>query len=94
MALLPRWRWPTSVQLARAMPSRRPLCDNCPYIPALEVPCWPYGEARGRDAFVVTGETGCMVRAQMPPWEIMDVKYGMGSSIGLAAGLARAGIKK
>jgi indolepyruvate ferredoxin oxidoreductase alpha subunit len=33
-----------------------------------------------------------MVRAQLPPWEIMDLKYGMGSSIGLAAGLARAGI--
>jgi indolepyruvate ferredoxin oxidoreductase alpha subunit len=46
----------------------------------------------GREAFVVTGETGCMVRAQLPPWEILDAKYGMGSSIGLAAGLARAGI--
>jgi indolepyruvate ferredoxin oxidoreductase alpha subunit len=46
----------------------------------------------GREAFVVTGETGCMVRAQLPPWELFDVKYGMGASIGLAAGLARAGI--
>jgi indolepyruvate ferredoxin oxidoreductase alpha subunit len=46
----------------------------------------------GRDAFIVTGETGCMVRAQLPPWEIMDLKYGMGSSIGLAAGLARTGV--
>jgi indolepyruvate ferredoxin oxidoreductase alpha subunit len=31
-----------------------------------------------------------MVRGQLPPWELLDVKYGMGSSIGLAAGLARA----
>jgi indolepyruvate ferredoxin oxidoreductase alpha subunit len=46
----------------------------------------------GREAFVVTGETGCMVRSQLPPWEFMDVKYGMGSSIGLGAGLARTGI--
>jgi indolepyruvate ferredoxin oxidoreductase alpha subunit len=33
-----------------------------------------------------------MVRAQLPPWQILDMKYGMGSSIGLAAGLERAGI--
>jgi indolepyruvate ferredoxin oxidoreductase alpha subunit len=33
-----------------------------------------------------------MVRAQLPPWELLDVKYGMGSSIGLAAGLARTGV--
>jgi indolepyruvate ferredoxin oxidoreductase alpha subunit len=46
----------------------------------------------GRSAFVVTGETGCMVRAQLPPWEMLDVKYAMGSSIGLATGLALAGL--
>jgi indolepyruvate ferredoxin oxidoreductase alpha subunit len=46
----------------------------------------------GREAFVVTGETGCMVRSQLPPFELLDVKYGMGSSIGLAAGLARTGL--
>ncbi len=46
----------------------------------------------GRDAFVVTGETGCMVRSQLPPYELLDVKYGMGSSIGLAAGLCRTDI--
>jgi len=46
----------------------------------------------GRAAFVVTGETGCIVRAQLPPWELLDIKYAMGSSIGLGAGLARVGI--
>jgi indolepyruvate ferredoxin oxidoreductase alpha subunit len=48
----------------------------------------------GREAFIVTGETGCMVRSQLPPWEMLDVKFGMGSSIGLAAGLARAGMEQ
>jgi indolepyruvate ferredoxin oxidoreductase alpha subunit len=76
------------------MPSRQPLCDDCPYIPALETLLAVMDGHGGRDAFVVTGETGCMVRAQLPPWEIMDVKYGMGSSIGLAAGLARTGISQ
>ena len=74
------------------MPSRQPLCDDCPYIPAFEALLNVMERHGGRDAYIVTGETGCMVRAQLPPWEIMDLKYGMGASIGLAAGLARTGI--
>jgi indolepyruvate ferredoxin oxidoreductase alpha subunit len=77
---------------ARAMPSRRPLCDDCPYIPAFQALLAVMERHGGREAFIVTGETGCMVRGQLPPWEIMDLKYAMGSSIGLAAGLARTGI--
>ena len=76
------------------MPSRRPLCEDCPYIPTFEALLAVMERHGGRDAFIVTGETGCMVRAQLPPWELLDVKYGMGSSIGLAAGLARAGINQ
>jgi indolepyruvate ferredoxin oxidoreductase alpha subunit len=76
------------------MPSRQALCDDCPYIPTLDTLTALMDRHGGRDAFVVTGETGCMVRAQLPPWQIMDLKYGMGSSIGLGAGLARAGIRQ
>jgi indolepyruvate ferredoxin oxidoreductase alpha subunit len=93
-ALLPDWPWPTSEPGGRARPSRQPLCDDCPYIPALEALLAVMARQGGREAFVVTGETGCMVRAQLPPFEIMDLKYGMGSSIGLAAGLARTGIRQ
>jgi indolepyruvate ferredoxin oxidoreductase, alpha subunit len=91
-ALLPDWPWPSVDGGPRAMPSRQPLCDDCPYLPTLRSLLEVMERRGGRDAFVVTGETGCMVRAQLPPLEIMDLKYGMGSSIGLAAGLARAGI--
>lgn len=91
-ALLPNWSWPSPEQFQRTMPSREPLCDDCPYIPLLEILQTTMERHGGRDAFIVTGETGCMVRAQLPPWEILDLKYGMGASIGLAAGLARAGI--
>ncbi len=94
MALQPEWPWPSFEPASRAMPSRRPLCDDCPYIPTFEALLAVMERHGGRDAFVVTGETGCMVRAQLPPWELLDVKYGMGSSIGLAAGLARAGISQ
>ena len=93
-ALLPDAQWPALPAGGRPLPSRQPLCDDCPYIPALEALLAAMERRGGRDAFVVTGETGCMVRAQLPPWEILDVKYGMGSSIGLAAGLARAGISQ
>jgi indolepyruvate ferredoxin oxidoreductase alpha subunit len=91
-AILPGWEEQAPGPTGRNMPSRRPLCEDCPYIPALEALLAVIERHGGRDAFVITGETGCMVRAQLPPWEIMDLKYGMGSSIGLAAGLARTAI--
>lgn len=94
LALLPDWPWPSLPGATRAMPSRQALCDGCPYIPTLDALLGAMQLHGGRDAFVVTGETGCMVRSQLPPYELLDVKYGMGSSIGLAAGLARGGIRQ
>jgi len=41
---------------------------------------------------IVVGETGCLVRLNNPPFEMLDVKYSMGSSIGLACGLRRSGV--
>jgi indolepyruvate ferredoxin oxidoreductase alpha subunit len=78
----------------RAMPSRQPLCGDCPYIPTFDALLAVMERHGGRDAFVVAGETGCMVRAQLPPYEMLDLKYGMGSSIGLAAGLCRTDISQ
>ncbi len=91
-ALIPDWPWPTFEPTGRSRPSRQPLCDDCPYVPAVESLLAVMERRGGRDAFVVTGETGCMVRTQLPPWRLLDAKYGMGSSIGLAAGLARTSI--
>jgi indolepyruvate ferredoxin oxidoreductase alpha subunit len=93
-SLLPDWPWPAFEPASRAMPSRQPLCDGCPYLPAFRALLSVMERHGGRDAFIITGETGCMVRAQLPPLEILDVKYGMGSAIGLAAGLARAGLRQ
>jgi indolepyruvate ferredoxin oxidoreductase alpha subunit len=91
-ALLPDWPWPAFEPAGRTRPSRQSLCDDCPYIPLVESLLAVMERQGGRDAFVVAGETGCMVRTQLPPWKLLDLKYGMGSSIGLAAGLVRAGI--
>jgi len=93
-ALMPGWPWPSFEPTSRTLPSRQPLCDGCPYVPAIEALLAVMERHGGRDAFVVTGETGCMVRTQLPPWELLDAKYGMGSSIGLAAGLARTNISQ
>lgn len=91
MTLLPDWPWPVAETAVRQMPSRKAFCDGCPYPAALSALLQAMQHHGGRDAYVVSGETGCMVRAQLPPFEMLDLKFGMGSSIGLAAGLVRSG---
>jgi len=88
----PGWQWSQYPPVDRSMPSRASLCDGCPYIPAFDRLLKVLERNGGRDHYVITGETGCLVRAQLPPWEILDMKYSMGSSIGIATGLAQAGI--
>jgi indolepyruvate ferredoxin oxidoreductase alpha subunit len=73
---------------SRAMPSRIPLCDGCPYIPTFDALVEIMAEWGGRDRFIVVGDPGCMARSQLPPYELMDVKISLGSSIGIAAGIA------
>ncbi|NPV08480.1 MAG: hypothetical protein HPY83_11050 [Anaerolineae bacterium] len=89
-ALLPGHLWPAVEAPTRHLPSQESLCPDCPYVPAFLELLAAFEARGGREAFVVTGEPGCMVRALLPPFELLDVKYAMGSSIGLAAGLARA----
>jgi indolepyruvate ferredoxin oxidoreductase alpha subunit len=88
----PGREWPEYPSVERTMPSRASLCDGCPYIPAFNHLLGVLERNGGRDNYVITGETGCLVRAQLPPWEILDMKYSMGSSIGIATGLAQAGV--
>ncbi|HHX42387.1 MAG TPA: indolepyruvate ferredoxin oxidoreductase subunit alpha [Chloroflexi bacterium] len=72
----------------RAMPSRVPLCDGCPYRPTFEALIAAMDANGGRSRHIVVGETGCMVRANLPPMELFDVKYSLGSGLGLGIGLA------
>ncbi len=39
---------------------------------------------------LVIGEPGCSVRLNLPPYELFDVRLGMGASIAIAAGMALA----
>ncbi len=72
----------------RAMPSRVPLCDDCPYRPTFEALAAEMEANGGRNRHIVVGETGCMVRANLPPMRLFDVKYSLGSGLGLGIGLA------
>ncbi len=85
---LPRLTLPTEGQSERPRPSQKPLCDDCPYLPTLEALTEVIAQGGGREQFIVVGDPGCMVRAQLPPYELLDVKNSLGSSIGMAAGLA------
>ncbi|UCC64636.1 MAG: hypothetical protein JSV36_06210 [Anaerolineae bacterium] len=79
---------PANGQQGRPRPSREPLCEGCPYIPTFDALTAVMADRGGRDAFIVVGDPGCMVRAQMPPYKLMDVKHGLGSAIGMATGIA------
>jgi indolepyruvate ferredoxin oxidoreductase alpha subunit len=72
----------------RPRPSRQPLCDGCPYIATFDALIEVIEELGGREEVIVVGDPGCMVRAQPPPHRLMDVKNSLGSSIGMAAGVA------
>jgi indolepyruvate ferredoxin oxidoreductase alpha subunit len=86
--LAPELSLSTSGTSTRPMPSRQPLCDNCPYIPVFDALVELMEQNGGRDQFIVVGDPGCMVRAQAAPYHLIDVKTSLGASIGQAAGLA------
>jgi len=87
-SLLPHLALPTEGESGRPMPSREPLCDGCLYIPTFDALTGVIAQLGGRDQFIVVGDPGCMVRAQLPPYKLLDVKTSLGSSIGMAAGIA------
>lgn len=77
---------------ARSYPSRQPFGDGCSYTPFFKTLQRLIAEKQISRPIVV-GETGCLVRLSNPPFEMLDVKYSMGSSIGLACGLWRSGVE-
>jgi indolepyruvate ferredoxin oxidoreductase alpha subunit len=72
------------------MPSRAGLPENCPYTPVFETLRRLSEELGVSPVYVV--DPGCAIKIHTPPFEMLDVKYSMGSSIGLASGLVRSGI--
>jgi indolepyruvate ferredoxin oxidoreductase alpha subunit len=84
---------PAAAAPSRTYPSRQPFGDGCPYTPFFQILKDMVNEKQIPRPIVV-GETGCLVRLNNPPFELLDVKYSMGSSIGIASGLARSGVRE
>lgn len=62
------------------------LCEDCPYRPTFDALRAAMGRLGGRERYLVVGETGCMVRDISSG--LFDVKYSLGSALGIALGLA------
>ena len=73
-------------------PSQQGLCEGCFYVPLFEALQETLAEL-GRQA-VICADPGCGIRIYQPPFEMLDVKYSMGSAIGLALGLWMTGLER
>ena len=62
------------------------FCDDCPYTPTFETLSQVIKELG--ESPIIVAEPGCAVRLNAPPLEMLDVKYSLGSAIGIASGLA------
>lgn len=67
--------------------TQKSFCDDCPYTPTFQALSQVIDELREKP--VIIAEPGCAVRLNAPPFEMLDVKYSMGSAIGIASGLSR-----
>jgi indolepyruvate ferredoxin oxidoreductase alpha subunit len=74
-------------------PLGKGFCEGCPYTPLFEAIREVSREA-GIPAPIITADPGCAVRLNLPPFEMLNLKYCMGASIGLAAGVSKAGVKE
>ncbi len=72
------------------LPSEAGLPKNCPYTPVFEVLREMSGKYGLSPVYVV--DPGCAIKIATPPFEMLDVKYSMGSSIGIASGLVLSGV--
>jgi indolepyruvate ferredoxin oxidoreductase alpha subunit len=72
------------------MPSRSELCEGCLYTSVFDGLLAAVAAREGRESTIVVGDPGCMVRGQLAPYRLLDVKNSLGSSIGTATGIALA----
>jgi indolepyruvate ferredoxin oxidoreductase alpha subunit len=77
---------------SRTYPSLQPFGDGCSYTPFFKTLQRMIAEQLIPKPILV-GETGCLVKLSNPPFEMLDIKYSMGSSIGIACGLWHGGVK-
>jgi indolepyruvate ferredoxin oxidoreductase alpha subunit len=71
----------------------RPLPKQCPYYQAFHTFSEVIKEERVEQPIFI-GDEGCMMRLKNPPFRMLDSKFCMGASIGMASGLALGGEKR
>ncbi len=72
------------------LPSQAGLPENCPYTPVFEILRELSGQFGLSPVYVV--DPGCAIKIATTPFDMLDVKYSMGSSIGIASGLVLSGV--
>lgn len=89
--IAPDFQGLAAVAEPRELPSEAGLCDGCEYGPFFAGLAEAMAATGGRQRFLVTGETGCMVRAHSAGAVRLDVKLSLGAALGLAIGLSEGG---
>jgi indolepyruvate ferredoxin oxidoreductase alpha subunit len=77
----------TAEDANRAMPSKESPPGDCPYNTIFPTLLNTIKDTVGREAAIIVGDPGCMVRFQ-ESHRLMDVKSSLGSSIAIASGIA------
>jgi indolepyruvate ferredoxin oxidoreductase alpha subunit len=72
----------------KVKPVRRKQCEECPYVEILTI--FREEAAALNQSPFLTGDPGCLVTAA----HLLDIKLSMGSAIGIAAGLTKAGVSE
>jgi len=71
-------------------PTSGGFCEGCPHAASFTALAAAMKRSKLRARPVVCGDPGCLVKGTWEPFKILDVKFAMGGSIGLAAGVVRA----
>lgn len=73
-------------QEQKERPTQEGFCLSCPYLLVFKA----LAELREREGeFLIVGDVGCVMKANLHPQRMLDVNLSPGSSIGLASGISR-----
>jgi len=67
--------------------TQKTFCDGCPYTSTFHILSQIIDELKEKP--IIIAEPGCGVKLNAPPFEMLDIKYSMGSAIGIASGITK-----
>ncbi|MDZ7262253.1 MAG: thiamine pyrophosphate-dependent enzyme [candidate division KSB1 bacterium] len=66
------------------------LCAICPYIPAFKTLMEIINQDCNHNPPIIVGDSGCTLKLNLYPYQLLDASYSQGSAIGIASGIAKA----